>query len=774
MSPKHASTVPLVLSLDTGAITPQFHVVFDDWFATVTSDPTSLPHLGTPEWENLFGESTYQYFQDDDDDSTPQPPPDDSAHTPFLNRRQEIEAAVQQQSAPQPLPVLAPAETTPLPVAMPPTETPPPASPSPSPLQREHEQREYAPHASPPPAPFSPLAPPDSPLRPASLNQREKTPVKVPPSSNKLKSPPPAQTTVQSPPLRRSNRTRKPIDRLGFDGTQGYGYLAHFARFLHSTLPPDATHLVLKAKATKDPDTLTYDEAMNSPDKAKWQEAAQVEIKALVNQGTWKEVPTHEATSKILPGTWTFRRKRTPDGEVKKYKGRYCVRGDLQEDKQSTYAPVVAWPSVRVFLVLSLILDWTTISVDFSSAFVQAKLKEPVWIHLPRGFSSTQGSNTCLRLIKSLYGLAVAPILWFDHVSQAFKELGFKQSTYDPCLLYTDNMLVVLYVDDAGIAAKNPSDIDKLIHMLQQKGFDLTREGSFAEFLGIKFEQADKDEYRLTQRGLIDKIVSATGLQDCKPNLLPCTQQALGSDLEGQPMNESWSYPSIVGMLLYLSCNSRPDIAFAVSQVCRFNSKPKQSHAIAVKRIVRYLAGTRDEGMIIRPTGKLSLDLYVDADFCSLHGQEDSRDPTSARSRTGYIINLSGCPLVWKSQLQSHISLSTLEAEYSALSFTLRTLLPIKRLLLELVEALSVDEVIRTSVQARAFEDNQSALYLATNQRITNRTKYFLTKWHWFWQLTPKEFTCHKIGTEKQLADFLTKGLVLQLFLNNRRRVQGW
>ena len=77
----------------------------------------------------------------------------------------------------------------------------------------------------------------------------------------------------------------------------------------------------------------------------------------------------------------------------------------------------------------------------------------------------------------------MAPILWFDHVSQPFKELGFKQSTYDPCLLYTDNMLVVLYVNDAGIAAKNPSNIDKLIDMLQQKGFDLMREGSFTEFL---------------------------------------------------------------------------------------------------------------------------------------------------------------------------------------------------------------------------------------------------------------------------------------------------
>ena len=307
---------------------------------------------------------------------------------------------------------------------------------------------------------------------------------------------------------------------------------------------------------------------MRSEDRSKWIESAQVEISALVKQGTWIEVPHSDAKTKILPGTWTFRHKRTPDGEIKKYKGRYCVRGDLQEEKQSTYAPVVAWPTVRLFLTLSLILNWKTMTVDFSSAFVQAKLKEPVWIHLPHGFSSSQGPNTCLRLVKSLYGLAVAPILWFDHVSKAFKELGFKQSAFDPCLLFTDKIMVVLYVDDSGIAAKDPKDIDDLIQALENKGFQLTREGSFAEFLGIKFEQADKNEYRLTQRGLIDKVVAATGLQNCRPNLLPCSQQALGSDSDGPPMSDSWNYPSVVGMLLYLSCNSRPNIAFAVSQVC--------------------------------------------------------------------------------------------------------------------------------------------------------------------------------------------------------------
>ena len=662
MSRKHASTVPMVLNLETGAITPQFHVVFDDWFATVTSDPASLPDFGSPEWDKVFGDSTYQYFFDDD--TAPDDGPlifrsDADPFSPFQHRHQEVEAAAHKQAPATPLPIAMPprAPPTPNPMAVPPPvlttsaeqrETSP--LPHPQVVQAPPQQREPAPASSPPTSALPPAPQHESPLPAPSIQREKPTPM--------VKHPTPAS----SAPSRRSGRARRAPTRLGFDGTQGHGYLAFFANYLHSACPPSFSY---KARAVKDPDTLTYDEAMRSEDRSKWIESAQVEISALVKQGTWVEVPQSEAKTKILPGTWTFRRKRTPDGEIKKYKGRYCVRGDLQEEKQSTYAPVVAWPTIRLFLTLSLILNWKTMMVDFSSAFVQAKLKEPVWIHLPRGFSSSNGAHTCLRLVKSLYGLAVAPILWFDHVSKAFKDLGFRQSAFDPCLLFTDKIMVVLYVDDSGIAAKDPKDIDALIQALEDKGFQLTREGSFAEFLGIKFEQADKNEYRLTQRGLIDKVVAATGLQNCRPNLLPCSQQALGSDPEGPPMSDPWSYPSVVGMLLYLSCNSRPDIAFAVSQVCRFNANPKQSHASAVKTIVRYLHGTRDEGMIIRPTGKLSLDLYVDADFCSLHGQEDARDPNSARSRTGYIIMLSNCPLVWKSQLQTHISLSTLEAMVS-------------------------------------------------------------------------------------------------------------
>lgn len=240
-------------------------------------------------------------------------------------------------------------------------------------------------------------------------------------------------------------------------------------------------------------------------------------------------------------------------------------------------------------------------------------------------------------------------------------------------------------------------------------------------------------------------------------------------------MNEEWNYRSVVGMLLYLSTNTRCDIAFAVSQVCRFSADPKQSHATAVKTILRYLKRTRTKGTIIKVSGLLDLDLFVDADFCGLYKVEPDTDPNSARSRTGYIIKLSDCPLIWKSVLQTSITCSTLEAEYNALSTALKALLPLKQMLIEATGHLKLTTAIRSTIRARAFEDNQGCYYLATNQRITNRTRWYLNKWHWFWQYVNNGFvTIHEIDTSKQDGDYATKALPAELFEANRFRVQKW
>jgi hypothetical protein len=162
-------------------------------------------------------------------------------------------------------------------------------------------------------------------------------------------------------------------------------------------------------------------------------------------------------------------------------------------------------------------------------------------------------------------------------------------------------------------------------------------------------------------------------------------------------------------MLLYLANNSRPDIAYAVHQVARFSHFPKQSHGRAIKQIVRYLKGTRTRGLIMRPTDALNLDCYVDADFAGLWGSEDDQDSLSARFRTGYVLTLGGCPLTWCSTLQIEIALSTMEAEYIALSHSMRDLLLMQRLLVKVNSALGLPQVTPIST---VYEDNDSALTL--------------------------------------------------------------
>jgi hypothetical protein len=191
------------------------------------------------------------------------------------------------------------------------------------------------------------------------------------------------------------------------------------------------------------------------------------------------------------------------------------------------------------------------------------------------------------------------------------------------------------------------------------------------------------------QSGLIKKLIMAAKMEDANPNWTPASSTAaLGSDPDGQLYDhEPWKYSSIVGMLIYLCTNTRPDISFSVSQVSRYSKKPRQSHATAVKTVIRYLKRTSDKGMYIHFTGKLDLLDYVDADFAGLFGhKQDPRNPNSARSRCDYIILLGEVPLFWKSVLMTAICLSTLEAEYQALSLSLKQVIIFWALVQELFE----------------------------------------------------------------------------------------
>jgi len=373
-------------------------------------------------------------------------------------------------------------------------------------------------------------------------------------------------------------------------------------------------------------------------------------------------------------------------------------------------------------------------TIDFYSAFCQTVLDRPVFMSTPQGYRNKYGTNGCLKLNKSIYGSVFAPRQWYENLRRGLLKLGMKESDYDPCLLYKADMLMVVYVDDILVSAKTKGTITNFVEKLQQMGYDLHYDQDVSAYLGIKVESMSNNRLNMTQSGLIEKVLKAANMLDCKPTKTPTTQIALGSNPEGEPFDQKkWAYASIVGMLLYLANNTRPDITFAVSQVARFTHSPKKSHAAAVEMILRYLKGTSDRGLIVKPDGTFHLKCWVDADFAGLYGRESNDNPNAARSRYGYIATCGGFPVYWKSQLISKICLSTLQAEYVGLVQAMRALIPVCGLLVALLDFLQLNSDCRPTIICSVFEDNMGCFLLATNQRITARTKYFCVKYHFFW-----------------------------------------
>jgi hypothetical protein len=215
------------------------------------------------------------------------------------------------------------------------------------------------------------------------------------------------------------------------------------------------------SKASED-DNPTYEQAMSGPNKEGCWQAAKKEVDTLVKKGSWEAV-TKKAWMHVLPSTWAFKCKRFPDGIIRKLKARFCARGDRQIeglDFFKTFAPVVAWETIRIMLIMSIIFDLATLQVEYIADFLHADIAIPsnwetmtelkkersgVYIQMPRGFGE---DGKVLRLKKSLYGLKQSPRNFFLHLKGKLEKVGFTQSENDPCLFMNDKVICIVYVDD--------------------------------------------------------------------------------------------------------------------------------------------------------------------------------------------------------------------------------------------------------------------------------------------------------------------------------------
>jgi Reverse transcriptase (RNA-dependent DNA polymerase) len=532
-----------------------------------------------------------------------------------------------------------------------------------------------------------------------------------------------------------------------------------------------------------------HHQAMKEPDAAHFKVAMKKEVKDQLENGNFRIVRRSDIPKNVtvFPSVWQMKRKRDiRTRKVKKYKARMNFDGSKMlpgkhYDPNRVYAPVASWNSIRLQLILTVIFGWTTRQIDYVLAFPQAPVDRDIYMEIPRGFEieGARRGEYVLQLKRNVYGQKQAGRVWNDYLHQKLtKELNFVQSKHDECVYFRGRVMYVLYTDDSILAGPDGDEVKKAIEDIKQAGLDITVEGNLQDFLGVNIERKDDRTIHLTQPHLIDQILEdlkLTGENVTTKSTPAQSSTVLRKHEESPPFDEHFNYRSVIGKLNYLERGSRPDIAYIVHQCARFTADPRVEHGAALKWLGRYLKGTRDKGLILKPSMDKDMEVFVDADFAGNWNPEEGDKRDTARSRHGYFITYAGVPISWKSQLQGEICLSSTESEYTGLSHALREAIPIMEMIKEM-KALGFSIRSETpKVHCKVFEDNSGALEMAKIHKYRPRTKHICTKLHHFRDyVTRGEITIHPIDTGDQIADFLTKPVNESIVVKLRKLIMGW
>lgn len=499
-------------------------------------------------------------------------------------------------------------------------------------------------------------------------------------------------------------------------------------------------------------DPRSYKEAMTRSDKKEWVKAMEEEIESLKRNDVWELVdrPNHN----IVTNKWVLKIKRNPDGSIERYKARLVARGFSQVygiDYIETYAPVVNMASIRMLFAHAAEKSLYLSQFDVKTAFLYGDLEETVYMEQPEGFA--ENSNKVCRLKRSLYGLKQSPRQWNQKFSTFLKDMDLQVSENDGCIFYRKDgsLIVAIYVDDGLILASNEQDIIEVMTALKER-FEV-HSVKATTFLGFQIDRSKPDEITLHQESYIKTILKRFDMNDAKPVDAPITMSKLTND-EAE-LDSVVPYREAIGSLMYAAVTTRIDIAYAVSKASRAVEKPTKADWIAVKRIFRYLKDKEKYGITYRK-GEDRLVAYCDSDFAG--------DDKTGRSTTGLVINLAGGPIQWRSQRQKLVTLSSTEAEFVSICSTVKEVIWLRKLGLEL-------GIIHSS-PTKLYCDNQSAIRIASNEKCVHRTRHMKVQASYpREQMEQGEVDIEHIRTDKQLADMLTKPTSIQKYTANNSRL---
>jgi hypothetical protein len=526
----------------------------------------------------------------------------------------------------------------------------------------------------------------------------------------------------------------------------------------------------------------SFEDISNFDDKELWHECSAAEIQSLREAETWDLVPLPNGRSPIKC-KWVFRLKRKADGSIDKYKARLCACGYSQVegvDYNDVYAPVVRLQSLRMMLSICAGRNMHLHQMDVKTAFLNGKLKEEIYMRQAPGFVDQNHPDYVYRLDKAIYGLKQAPREWHLTIDEFLKSHNFLANPADPCLYYrwsgSNLALVSLYVDDLGIACDSQEDLLDIKKLLSGR-FKMTDLGELEFILGIEvLRDRDARKIYMRQGHYIDELLVEYGLNDCNPVTTPMECETVSAKDCPKEHTPEWDYMQTVpyrqavGSLMYLMLSTRPDIAFAVVTASRFVQNPGRAHWNLVKRIFKYLRGTQHLKLRIgggdgalqslsttrnsNVQGHSILKAQSDSDWA---GNVDTR-----KSTTGYVLQLGGGIVSYRSKGQPFVSDSSAMAEYVAAYDASHEIVWARNFL-------SAMGLLDTDVPTVLETDNKAAVSIAKYHMITPKTKHFDLKLHYLReQVDLGQLRLKYVPSNLNTADIFTKPLASKKFIQFR------
>ena len=471
---------------------------------------------------------------------------------------------------------------------------------------------------------------------------------------------------------------------------------------------------------------------------------------------------------KVIPFGCVLKLKR--DG-LKKVRG--IIKGFRMTqglDYNETFAPVPCIAILRFFFALAAKLDWEIKQGDVHTAFLAPKMDTTVFVAVANWFKiGADGSETgytIRQLMKGVPGIPQGSKLFYKMVLSIFTKLGLTQCKSEFCLYYCvkRKLYLIVWVDDIFLFFPTCAKKEALAVWGQlQKELDLDDWQDIDDCLAcvVRRDRANRS-LELTQQPAIEKLLLRNDLLQANEKDTPMTaglklskKQCPSAEQAAVMSSEQLWYRSLVASLIYFVAWTRPDMAYAVSKLCKYMQNPGREHIIALKRLLRYLKGTKDCGL------KYDFSVGVRSTKAGVYGFYDASHADcvdTLKSTMAHIFLFFGCPLSWKTKLHSFVTTSTNHSEYCAAAKAAR-------------EAkwwettLTAIDFGRFVGPIDLFSDSKGAIAMTYNPVQRAASKHVDLADHYAReQLERGTITISHVGTKDMLADILTKPLPLNDF----------